>query len=69
MPNPKKRKTPGATRRGRSHLALKKINLTKCPKCGEMREPHTVCKACGNYKNKEVVKIKLKTKSAVAKKK
>ena len=69
MPNPKKRKTPGATRRGRSHLALKKVNLTKCPKCGEMRKPHTACKVCGSYKSKEIVKVKSKVQKTVAKKK
>lgn len=68
MPNPKKRKTPSSTRRGRSHLALKKVNLTKCPKCGEMRLPHTACKACGSYKSKDIVKVKSKAQKTAVKK-
>jgi len=60
MPNPKKRKTHSKSRMGRAHLALKKVTLKKCPKCGEMRKPHTTCQFCGTYKGKEVVKPKTK---------
>jgi len=65
MANPKKKKTHSKTHKGRAHLALKKKTLTKCPKCGEMRLPHTVCEFCGTYKGKEV--IKPKTSKAVKK--
>jgi large subunit ribosomal protein L32 len=68
MANPKKQKTHSATHKGRSHLALKKVTLTKCPKCGKMRKPHTVCLFCGTYKGREVLTIKTKA-AAVAKKK
>jgi len=60
MPNPKKRKTHGGTRNSRSHLALKKITLNKCPKCGHAAKPHTACPFCGYYKGREVFKIKVK---------
>jgi large subunit ribosomal protein L32 len=60
MANPKKKKTHSKTHTGRAHLALKKVTLTKCPKCGEMRKPHTACAFCGIYKGKEVVKPKTK---------
>jgi large subunit ribosomal protein L32 len=60
MANPKKKKTHSKTHTGRAHLALKKVTLTKCPKCGEMRRPHTVCEFCGTYKGKEVIKPKTK---------
>ena len=30
--------------------------LIKCPQCGEFKLPHRVCKACGFYKNREVIK-------------
>lgn len=65
MANPKKRKTHSATHKGRSHLALKKAVLNKCPKCGQAMKPHTACSACGYYQGREVRKIKL----AAAKKK
>jgi len=61
MANPKKRKTHGGTRRSRSHLALKKQVLNKCPKCGKAIKPHMACAACGYYKGREVVKLKLRT--------
>ncbi len=63
MANPKKKKTHSKTHKGRAHLALKKVTLKKCDKCGSMRKPHTVCSFCGTYKNKEVIKPKTKTAS------
>ncbi len=63
MANPKKRKNHSANHRGRSHLALKKATLNKCPKCGQAIKPHTACLTCGYYRDKEVVKIKLKSDS------
>ena len=68
MANPKKQKTHSATHKGRAHLALKKTTLTKCPKCGKMRKPHTVCVFCGTYKGREVLKVKVAPKTKAAKK-
>ncbi len=31
--------------------------LVKCPKCGEYKRPHRVCLACGQYKDREVLKV------------
>ena len=62
MSVPKKRKTSSSVRQGRSHLALKKTNLAKCPKCGRAIKPHTACSFCGYYKGKEVIKTKRKVK-------
>lgn len=31
--------------------------LSTCPKCGETKLSHRVCKKCGNYNNVEVLKI------------
>jgi len=66
MANPKKQKTHSSTHQGRSHLALKKIVLNKCPKCGQAVRPHMVCVACGYYQGKEVLQVKIK--AAVKKK-
>ncbi len=35
--------------------------LVECPKCHELKTPHTVCKKCGTYKNVTVVEDKKKT--------
>jgi large subunit ribosomal protein L32 len=63
MSVPAKRKSSSRARKGRSHLALKKVSLKKCSKCGKVVKPHIACPACGTYKGKQVVKIKSKVKS------
>lgn len=58
------------TRRGnrRSHLALKKTNLTNCPKCNEKVLPHHVCDTCGTYKGDQVIDFSKKDKKEQSKK-
>ena len=31
-------------------------NLVPCSKCGELKLQHRVCKACGTYNGREVIK-------------
>lgn len=62
MSVPKKRRTKSSVGQRRSHHALKKITLNKCPKCGKSVKPHQACGFCGFYKGKEAVKIASKTK-------
>ncbi|NCO79753.1 50S ribosomal protein L32 [Candidatus Falkowbacteria bacterium] len=64
MSVPAKRRSSSEARRGRSHQALKKVHLIKCPKCGKTILPHRACNFCGCYKGREVIKIKTKTKKA-----
>lgn len=67
-----KKQTPSKKRRRRSHDALKKTKLNVCSKCKKPTMPYHVCRSCGNYKNKEAIKIRpnkeerklLKTKKA-----
>jgi large subunit ribosomal protein L32 len=35
--------------------------LDSCPKCGETKQPHRACAACGTYKGREVIVIKEET--------
>ena len=55
-----KRKTSKARRdkRRNSHWKLSLPGMTKCPKCGEfkLKLSHRMCKACGYYNGREVVK-------------
>ena len=37
----------------RAHHALKGINVTRCPKCGQSKLPHRLCANCG-YVNKSL---------------
>lgn len=57
MAVPKKRHTKSRRNRRRSHLSLKKKNLSSCPKCGEPILSHRYCANCGYYKDKEVVNV------------
>lgn len=60
MPVPKKKHTKAASRQRRSHHALKKIKLAKCPKCQKAILPHTACLSCGNYNNRLVIDVDAK---------
>ena len=31
--------------------------LVRCSKCGELMMPHRVCKACGSYNKREIIKM------------
>ncbi|RMD59070.1 50S ribosomal protein L32 [Candidatus Parcubacteria bacterium] len=57
MSVPKKKKPKSATRKGRSHLALKKRLLIKCPQCGHAKEPHHACGFCGYYRGRPTLKL------------
>jgi large subunit ribosomal protein L32 len=54
-----KRKTSKAKRdMRRSHDAIKNLPaLQKCPNCGEMKQYHRVCPACGDYRGREVIQM------------
>jgi large subunit ribosomal protein L32 len=62
-----KKRTKSETRGRRSHHALKAKTLVKCPQCGQMALPHTVCAFCGTYKGRQVVKDKTAKKTIAAK--
>ena len=47
-------KTRGRMRR--THYKINANGLTTCPKCGAPVRPHRVCKECGTYKGKDVIK-------------
>lgn len=53
VPFRKVSKTRG--RKRRTHYKISENGVTTCPKCGEIVRPHRVCKACGTYKEKEVL--------------
>jgi len=60
MSVPKKRRTASSAKKRRSHNALKKKNLSACPKCKKPVVSYRACGFCGYYKGREVVKIKVK---------
>jgi large subunit ribosomal protein L32 len=32
-------------------------NLSPCPKCGELKLAHRVCRACGTYNGRQVLNV------------
>ncbi|WP_381415008.1 50S ribosomal protein L32 [Spiroplasma endosymbiont of Anurida maritima] len=44
-------------RKRRTHFKLGSLTLISCTNCGTTIKPHRVCKECGYYKNKEVIKV------------
>ena len=44
-------------KRRSSHWKLEVPGMVACPKCGEMILSHRVCKNCGTYNGKEVIKV------------
>ncbi len=56
MPNPMKKHSRSRRNNRRSHDALSKPGISTCPQCGEVKEPHRVCKSCGTYKGRDILK-------------
>lgn len=53
-----KNKTSRAHRDARrANWKMSSVNLVKCSHCGALMKPHCVCKACGYYNKKEIVKV------------
>ena len=45
-------------KRRNSHWKLSLPGMAKCPKCGERKLAHRMCKACGYYNGREVKSVK-----------
>ena len=54
---PKNKSSKGHRDQRRANWKMGVMNLVKCPKCGELMMPHRVCKNCGTYNKKEIVKV------------
>ncbi|CAB5035117.1 MAG: 50S ribosomal protein L32 [Ilumatobacteraceae bacterium] len=58
MAVPKRKKSK---MKGHSHQAgawkLEAPSRSLCPRCGSAKLPHTVCKACGWYKNRVAIEV------------
>ena len=58
MAVPKKKVSKARRDKRRSNnWKLRLPGMTKCPKCGEAILSHCVCKSCGYYDGKEVIKV------------
>jgi large subunit ribosomal protein L32 len=57
MANPKRKWSKARTGKRRSNWKLSAPSLMECPQCHELKMAHIVCKQCGFYDGKEVIKI------------
>ena len=58
MAVPARRVSKTRKRKRRTHFKLKEERLIKCSHCGELIQSHCVCKYCGYYNEKLIIKIK-----------
>ena len=57
MAVPKRKVSKARKNKRRSNVwKMEAPALVKCPKCGEYKVPHRVCKACGFYDGRDVLK-------------
>lgn len=57
MAVPKSKVSKQRKNKRRTHYKLSAPNLVACKKCHALKLPHVVCKECGSYDGKEVVKV------------
>ena len=57
MAVPKRKTSPSKRNMRRSHHALKAVGPIECSNCGERKLPHHVCKSCGHYDGRDVIKV------------
>ncbi len=57
MAVPFRKTSKTAKRKRRTHFKLNLLKLVICKNCGASTKSHHVCKECGFYKDKEVVKV------------
>lgn len=56
MAVPKKRTSKQRKRKRRTHYKADAVAVSLCPKCGDHRRPHHVCRSCGYYGDRAVLK-------------
>ncbi|MEN8906260.1 MAG: 50S ribosomal protein L32 [Clostridiales bacterium] len=60
MAVPKRRQSKQRSRTRRANWKLTEPNLVRCKQCHELKLQHKVCKECGYYAGKEVLKLNSK---------
>lgn len=57
MAVPKKRVSKQRKRKRRGHHRAEVPTVVRCPKCGDPKLPHRVCRTCGTYGGEQVLTI------------
>lgn len=58
MQAPKKKTSKSKRGMRRAHDAIRAVSMSVCSSCGEAVLYHHVCSSCGNYRGRQVVKMK-----------
>ncbi|HBG76554.1 50S ribosomal protein L32 [Eubacteriales bacterium mix99] len=56
MAVPKKKTSKARRDKRRAHWKLSAPEIVTCPQCGEPKLSHRICKHCGYYDEKQVIK-------------
>ena len=56
MAVPKRKTSPSKRNMRRSHDRVQGFNLVECPNCGELKLSHQICRACGYYNKREIIR-------------
>ena len=56
MAVPKRKTSKARKNKRRSHLKLSVPSLTRCSRCHQFKQPHSVCDNCGYYGGREIFK-------------
>lgn len=57
MAVPKRRWSKMRSRRSRANWKVEVPNLVECPRCHSKMMQHKVCKNCGSYNGRDVLKL------------
>lgn len=58
MAVPRKKVSKSKRDMRRSHLAITPVNVVVCPNCGDAKLPHHMCKTCGMYNSRQILRDK-----------
>jgi large subunit ribosomal protein L32 len=53
---PKRKSSKARRNKRRSHWKLSAPGLSRCPRCHQLKSPHSVCPNCGHYGGREIIK-------------
>ncbi len=56
MAVPKRRTSKARKRSRKANWKLSAPTMAECPQCHEPKLAHRICKSCGHYKGREVIK-------------
>ena len=59
MAVPKKRTSKQRQRKRRTHYKAQPVATQPCPRCGDPKVFHRVCKVCGFYRGEAVIEVEI----------